>query len=276
MSCYKILQQLINQQVARNWNVTGGWLNIAAVEHWLTFHLRVKIAMNVYQWFGLDNPSYLLSSLMDSPVSERKLHLFAVACCRRIWHLIEEEKDREAVEAAERWADGQTTRRKFRAAAARCSFTRQASHLNPEIINQPDRELPASWHAAWAAYSCASDNSVNYWADVMKSAENAAALIHQGRERTDARFIERDRQADLLRCIFGNPFQAQALDLGWRTPDVIAVTQSIYDERRFSEMPILADALEEAGCTNEKFLSHCRNGKVHVRGCWLVDQILEK
>lgn len=82
--------------------------------------------------------------------------------------------------------------------------------------------------------------------------------------------------ASFLRDIFGNPFHSVTFDPAWRTPNVTAVAQTIYDERRFTDMPILADALEEAGCTNEDILSHCRNGKEHARGCWVVDLLLGK
>jgi hypothetical protein len=57
---------------------------------------------------------------------------------------------------------------------------------------------------------------------------------------------------------------------------VAAVAKTIYDERRFEDMPILADALEEAGCTSELILGHCRSGGEHVRGCWVLDLILSE
>lgn len=81
---------------------------------------------------------------------------------------------------------------------------------------------------------------------------------------------------DLLRDIFGNPFRPVTLDPAWRTTNVVALAQAIYDERAFERMPILADALEEAGCTNGEMLNHCREPGEHVRGCWVVDMLLEK
>jgi hypothetical protein len=79
-----------------------------------------------------------------------------------------------------------------------------------------------------------------------------------------------------MRCIFGNPFRPVAFDPAWRTPNVTAIAQTIYEDRRFEDMPILADALEEAGCTSADILDHCRQPGEHARGCWLVDLILEK
>jgi hypothetical protein len=86
-------------------------------------------------------------------------------------------------------------------------------------------------------------------------------------------------QCTLLRCIFGNPFRPVTLNptvLTWNGGTVPRMAQAIYDDRRFSDLPILADALEEAGCDNPDILAHCRSEGPHVRGCWVVDMILGK
>jgi hypothetical protein len=83
------------------------------------------------------------------------------------------------------------------------------------------------------------------------------------------------RQA-LLSDIFGNPFRPVALNPAWRTANVTALAESIYTDRAFDRLPILADALEDAGCDNAEILNHCRAGGVHVRGCWVVDLVLGK
>src|SRR5262249_48886549 len=70
-----------------------------------------------------------------------------------------------------------------------------------------------------------------------------------------------------LRCIFGNPFPPVAVPPAWQTANVVALAQAIYDERAFDRMPILADALEDAGCANADILNHCRQPAEHVRGC---------
>ncbi len=95
----------------------------------------------------------------------------------------------------------------------------------------------------------------------------------------DAQFNAREAvvQATLLRDIFGNPFRPVTLDPAWLTSDVLALARGIYEERAFDRMPILADALQDAGCTNEEVLKHCRNTSLtHVRGCWVVDLVLGK
>src|SRR5262249_8908331 len=83
-------------------------------------------------------------------------------------------------------------------------------------------------------------------------------------------------QTQLLHCIFGNPFRPVTLDPFWLTSNVVALAQAIYDERAFERMPILGDALEDAGCDDDDLLAHCRGAGPHVRGCWVVDLLLGK
>jgi hypothetical protein len=81
----------------------------------------------------------------------------------------------------------------------------------------------------------------------------------------------------LIRCIFGNPFRPVAFNPAWRTDTAVALAQQMYDSRDFSTMPILADALQDAGCEDAAILSHCRDAKqTHVRGCWVCDLVLGK
>jgi hypothetical protein len=80
----------------------------------------------------------------------------------------------------------------------------------------------------------------------------------------------------MLREIFGNPFRPVSIDPIWRTPQALALARTAYEERRFEELPLLADALEEAGCTDEAILAHCRGLGPHVRGCWVVDLVLAR
>jgi hypothetical protein len=78
----------------------------------------------------------------------------------------------------------------------------------------------------------------------------------------------------LAHCVFGNPFRPVAFDPAWRTPTAVALAEGMYDDRDFAAMPVLADALQEAGCDNADVLDHCRSGGGHVRGCWVVDLVL--
>jgi hypothetical protein len=88
---------------------------------------------------------------------------------------------------------------------------------------------------------------------------------------------EQARQATILRDIFSNPFRSVAFDPMWRTADVMLLANGIYEERAFDRMPILADALQDAGCDNADILGHCRDANApHVRGCWALDLVLGK
>ncbi|MBA4186427.1 MAG: hypothetical protein C0467_00265 [Planctomycetaceae bacterium] len=81
----------------------------------------------------------------------------------------------------------------------------------------------------------------------------------------------------MLRCIIGNPFRPVVLNTDWRSDTVISLARGMYESRDFSPMPILADALQDTGCDNDDILGHCRDEKsTHVRGCWVVDLVLEK
>lgn len=89
--------------------------------------------------------------------------------------------------------------------------------------------------------------------------------------------VERQRQLRLLRDIFGPLlFRLVTLDPTWLTPTVKLLAALIYEEHQYDKMPVLGDALEEAGCDNEDVLKHCRGGGIHVQGCWVVDLLLGK
>jgi hypothetical protein len=86
-------------------------------------------------------------------------------------------------------------------------------------------------------------------------------------------------QAVLVREILGNPFKRPKPKIkpAWRTDTVLALARQIYSAEDFGAMPILADALQDAGCDNDELLNHCRDTKqVHVRGCWVLDLLLNK
>jgi hypothetical protein len=82
--------------------------------------------------------------------------------------------------------------------------------------------------------------------------------------------------SDLFRDIFGNPYRLVSVASVWLTSDVRTLAEGIYEDRAFDRMPILADALMDAGCDNEDILDHCRSAGPHVRGCWVIDLLLGK
>jgi hypothetical protein len=83
-------------------------------------------------------------------------------------------------------------------------------------------------------------------------------------------------QSHMLRDILGNPLRPFEFVQRWRTDTVVALARQMYDSRDFGAMPILADALQDAGCENEDVLNHCRKPKTHIRGCWICDLVLGK
>jgi hypothetical protein len=90
---------------------------------------------------------------------------------------------------------------------------------------------------------------------------------------------ERDAQCELVRDLLGNPHRPPALDpawLAWNDRTVLKIAHAIYADRHFEDLPVLADALEDAGCTDAAILDHCRRPGEHVRGCWVVDLLLGK
>ena len=99
-------------------------------------------------------------------------------------------------------------------------------------------------------------------------AEIAASKAHQIRVRTQF--------CDEFRDVAGNPFRPVVFAPNWRTSTAVALAQLMYDSRDFFQMPILADALQDAGCDNDDILNHCRGPGPHVRGCWVVDLVLGK
>ena len=218
--------------------------------------------MTEAEWLAGTEPEKMLAFLrvIRAQASERKLRLFACACCRRIWRLLSDDRSRKAVMTAERFADGLATRQQLRAARAYAAdayaFAQGGSYYAPAA------------HAAACAHAAAARAI-----DEVREAARCAAT-HPATTNT-----EETAQAALLRDVFGNPFRpvtAAPAWLSWNSAMVPKLAQAIYDERRFADLPILADALEEAGCDHADVLTHCRSGAEHVRGCWVVDLLLGK
>jgi hypothetical protein len=129
--------------------------------------------------------------------------------------------------------------------------------------------------AAWSANICAA-HTIGHQAATLCAPATYDDPDTYVREELAGRQSQYVRQCWFLHDIFGNPFHPIAVDPTRMTPAVVKLANAIYDERRVSDLRILADALEEAGCTNAEILNHCRSEGPHVRGCWVVDLILGK
>ena len=219
--------------------------------------------MNENDWLSGTDPRAMLVSLPGT-ASDRKLRLFEVACCRRIWHLIAPEGYRNIVEAAERYADGLIGWDELRAA--------EQSAYDRSGLQGEDSAL---WAATHTAGDCIETTPYHHDEDVSYT-HAALAAGHASDAFEETRHAERLAQCHLIRDIFGNPFRIVTLDPAWVTPEVVILARTIYDERGFDRMPEFADALEESGCSDDCIMNHCRGPGPHVRGCWVIDLVLGK
>ena len=208
--------------------------------------------MTESEWLPTTKVGQLLKWLRQH-ATERKLRSFGCACCHRIEHLLEE-KHRTLISMSERYADGQCTADQLRQAAERAG------------VVTPGRAFVKEDRIRLAATKAAGHTGFG------ESAEHAAETL----QLVSPSSKEWKFQLAMIREIFAPCFRPVAINPTWLTSTVVTLAQSIYDNRRFEDMPILADALEDAGCDNAEMLEHGRGGGEHVRGCWLVDLILAK
>ena len=166
-------------------------------------------------------------------------------------------------------------------------LVRHDAELAEQELRSHDWRLAAGAHAVVVTtlYRVWTDSHGPCVATVVQNTKSAAAFDAEvkgenkkkrRRKWSQGYSSEAIVHADFLRDIFGNPFRPVAFVPEWRTSSAVALADAMYQSRDFGPMPILADALEEAGCTNADILSHCRGDGPHVRGCWVVDLVLGK
>ena len=248
--------------------------------------------MTEAEWMACENPAPMLA-LLKGKVSERKLRLFATGCCRRIWDLLTDPRSREAVEVAERYADERCNEEDLARAAlealvvrrAAVALARQSDAAWAEVERMATEvaesvTVPLAFDAAQTVLPLTEDARVglaSWERGWLPPWDQRQQEIERLRE---ARGEQRLAQCDMLRCIFGNPIRRPpAIDpecLNWNDGTVPRIARGIYEERAFDCLPILADALLDAGCDDEELLAHLRSPGPHVRGCWAVDLILGK
>jgi hypothetical protein len=226
--------------------------------------------MTEADWHGGTRPTAMLLAVRDL-VSPRKVVLFGCACCRRVWSRLGPAA-RKAVEQAEAAADDPAAFREFR---ARLEPERTAALAVAGLLAQPVDDALASLLETQTALRLGLDGHRGWGIGSLafEVASLAAADEPEDRQQV-ARAREEAEQAALAREVFGNPFRPVAFDPAWRTATVLALASRMYEAREFGPMPILADALQDAGCENEDVLTHCRGDGPHVRGCWVIDLVL--
>lgn len=236
------------------------------------------------------DPLLLVNAVADK-ASDRKLRLLLVACCRRIWPLLQHQALQEAVEAAEAFVEGMATVEELASSASAVNDLLQALRSS--------RQAESSYVAVHAVLMACSEPGhlgsrlhsfvgryINWSYCVMQgldAAANATALwlktMPKVSDVSDQLAIEHRRQCFLVRDIFGNPFRPVTITpdcLVWNDGTIPKIAQAIYVERAFDRLPILADAIEESGLNDLDILAHCRQSGEHTRGCWVVDLILNK
>lgn len=238
--------------------------------------------MDEQEWLAGTNTTKMLAFL-EGKGSPRKFRLFACACVRRVWHLLPRESLRQVVEVAEQDADGDAEEAALRAALRAINRVRkraigarrggrrgavEAAYLvlgRDHWVRGDDPPGGLSRKASFYPMARAMDVECH-----VRDAE----LNHTG---SWSRHLSEPHpeHAHLLRDVFGNPFRPPAplpaALLAWNGGTIPKLARSIYEDRRFDDLPVLADALEEAGCTDADLLGHCRGPGPHVRACWAVD-----
>jgi hypothetical protein len=218
--------------------------------------------MTEAKWLKCREPSPMFD-FIESSASIRRCRLLACALCRRIWDQLTDYRSQRVVQIVEGVVDG--------------------------LVNE--LQIPTAWDDARAAAGPQSIGGMTGIGDIVppnSEARSAAAytattmpqglltvLVSSARASENPK-TELMEQCKLFRDIFGNPFRPVSFDSNWRTTTAIQLARQMYDSRDFSAMPILADALQDAGCDNADILDHCRGPGPHVRGCWVMDLVMGK
>ncbi len=232
------------------------------------------------EWLASIDPQKMLEFLQGK-ASARKFRYFLVACARRVLPSAADEDMVEALAVAERFADG--TESRYRLAWVRSSlkighparvgdwFPLYSTHI---------RSLPA-WHAAREQIVRAAREGANCcaWSSTLRGGPGGSIAMTLPTQEWAA-------QASLLRCIFGTPFRPTTLApavLTWNDATVVRLAQAAYDDRHLpsgtldkARLLVLADALNEAACSDVRIVEHLRGPSEHVRGCWVLDLLLGK
>jgi hypothetical protein len=245
-------------------------------------------------WLACTEPEAMVRFAADR-ISRRKMILAAYACCLRLDPFFPAPEFRECLDWFEQYADDRTSRDELNAiidrvieAGVRLRTEARESEPDPagrlrsvSLLLHPLYEsidgLLALVHSQcqWINWRFVAET----WTSCSQGYLNESTddLLSDLYDQVVAK--ESGRQAEVLRDVIGNPFIVASLDpawLSWNDGVVRKLAEGIYANRAFDRMPILHDAMLDAGCTDESLLLHCRNPEGHVRGCWALDMILGK
>jgi hypothetical protein len=219
--------------------------------------------MTEEEWLAESHPRSMLEFREDVRYA-RQWQLFLCACARRQWQSLVDVRLRAQVELHESHAD---------------------SMIPDSVVENAARVLFEGFGYGEGAGGAASSQELStlvvHGTGLTESRfddalQAAIGVYDAAAELSGSPNKEYAAQAELIRDIFGNPFRPVSFSPDWRTSTAVALAQQMYDSRDYSAMPILADALQDAGCDNADVLGHCRGPGPHVRGCWVVDLVLGK
>ncbi len=231
--------------------------------------------MDEATWGVCPDPFEMLNFLhMSGWGSNRKLRLLCCALCRAVEHLLTDERYRRALDVAERYADGLAGASELR--EARGVVWAVSEHTGDYDWSEDKQGMLLAANAVgWATAPPESPDPLAYLAGAAAlGAKNAS--VHEGLSEAKVHASQSDVVRDILGPLPFRPVTVPPSVLGWDNGAVVKLAQAIYSEGRFGDLPILADALEEAGCDDPEILAHPRAAGPHFRGCWAIDALLGK
>jgi hypothetical protein len=198
----------------------------------------------------------------------RQLRLLALSCAARCLSILSDPICGQALLEIEDFVEGRQDRSAFAGASVAFDQTRRARFPKESTVDDDAwNAVYCAIHRRWAA-SFDESYSTKRW-------EILHTLLIDATASMGAQ--ESHEQSKLVRDIFGNPFHPVSFNSAWRTDTAVSLARQMYDSREFGAMPILAYALQDAGCEDEHILNHCRDAnQPHVRGCWVCDLVLGK
>jgi hypothetical protein len=212
----------------------------------------------------VDNPyrhEYLLP--------DRKHRLLACGLCRQVVPLVERPALRSVLDVSEAFADGLVTASEL----ARARYG--ASQIAESRTKCPAKKRFAS--AVAKAASLALPSSLNWFKTIDPAiVDRISRALCNGLDLLAGDGVA-PPQLPRYGALFDDvvPHRVTCCP-EWRTSTAVAIARWMYDAREFSAMPILADALQDAGCDSDELLDHCRGPGPHIRGCWVIDLLLGK
>jgi biotin carboxyl carrier protein len=248
--------------------------------------------MTEAEWLACADPSPMLNFVQDK-ASKRKLLLFACACCRLIQARCPKDQNQQRIETLQRFADGLAAMEEIEAATFRVRSPMigrvygQESPGSPPFVTVGSLVEPGSCVALIEAMKLFNEifagcdgviaEVLFRSGDVVEFDDALYRIIPM--PIVDGTGWRRKLRVALAQEVFGNPFRPIAVHsavLAWNSATVRRIAHGIYNDHAFDRLPILADALEDAGCDNADILTHCRGLGPHVRGCWVIDLLLGK